>query len=160
MNIETERKFLVKSNKYRKLAHKSYNISQGYISDDPARSVRVRMKGNQGFLTIKGATDESGISRTEWEIEIDKNSFDALWPLCLVGKISKTRYEIAHDNHIVEIDEFHGENAGLIMAEIELKDKNDTVNLPDWLGQEVTHDSRYYNVYLSKHPYSSWSKQD
>lgn len=157
MFVEIERKFLVRSEAFKALATHHYTIAQGYISRDPGRTVRIRMKDNQGYLTIKATSSESGLTRLEWEKAINKQDFDLLWPLCLPGSILKTRFEIPYHNHTIEVDVFHHENTGLILAEIELKNENDLVYLPDWLGEEVTGDERYYNSYLSAHPYSTWA---
>ena len=122
----------------------------------PERTVRIRIKGDKGFLTIKGKSSASGASRLEWEKEISVEEAKLLLPLCEKGVIQKTRYEVVSGNHIIEIDVFEGENAGLILAEIELQDENENFLKPDWLGEEVTQDERYYNAYLSHHPYALW----
>jgi len=126
------------------------------LSSVPGRTVRIRIKGNKGFLTIKGASNESGLSRFEWEKEIPVEEALALLKLCEKGVIDKTRFEVKTGNHIYEIDEFYGENQGLIMAEIELKSETEFFEKPTWLGEEVTNDNRYYNSYLSKNPYQNW----
>ena len=131
-------------------------IAQGYLSSVPGRTVRVRIKGNKGYLTIKGASNESGLSRFEWEKEIPLDEAIELLKLCEEGVIDKTRFEVKIGNHIFEIDEFYGENEGLIMAEIELKSETESFEIPKWLGKEVTDDKRYYNSYLSKNPYKKW----
>ncbi|MDH7447457.1 CYTH domain-containing protein [Aquimarina sp. 2201CG14-23] len=154
--IEIERKFLVASEAFKKEALKSTRISQGYLNSNPTRAVRVRIKEEKGFLTIKGKSNDSGTSRFEWEKEIDHEEAKALLQLCEKGVISKTRYEIAIGNHIYEVDEFYDENEGLIVAEIELSNENEAFLKPDWLGKEVTGDPRYYNSQLSKHPYKTW----
>lgn len=154
--IETERKFLVKSDAYKLVASTQKRIVQGYLSTDPERTVRIRIKGEQGFLTIKGKSNASGLSRMEWEKEITVDEANTLLPLCLPGVIDKVRYEIPVGKHLFEVDEFFGENAGLTIAEIELTDENESFEKPDWLGAEVTGDERYYNAYISNHPYSGW----
>ena len=154
--IEIERKFLVMSESFKTEAFTQNRISQGYLSSVPGRTVRVRIKGEKGFLTIKGASNESGLSRFEWEKEIPAEEAVALLKLCEKGVIDKTRFEVKMGNHIFEIDEFYGENEGLIMAEIELKSETEPFEKPSWLGKEVTHDKRYYNSYLSKNPYKNW----
>jgi adenylate cyclase len=154
--IEIERKFLVNSNAFKTEAFTQNRISQGYLSSVPGRTVRVRIKGNRGFLTIKGASNESGLSRFEWEKEIPVDEATALLKLCEKGVIDKTRFEVKIGSHVVEIDEFYGENEGLIMAEIELKSETEIFEKPSWLGMEVTNDKRYYNSYLSKNPYKNW----
>ncbi len=155
-NLEIERKFLVKG-EFKASAVGKFDIKQGYISTDPGRSVRIRIAGKKGFITIKGSSDESGMQRLEWEKEIDLVEAEVLMGLCLKPVIEKVRYIVEHDNHIIEVDEFGGENEGLVMAEIELSAKNEDVDLPDWIGTEVTNDARYYNSYISQHPYKTWS---
>jgi adenylate cyclase len=157
--IEIERKFLVKSSDFKKQAFAQNQIAQGYLSSLPERTVRVRIKGKKGFLTIKGIGHHGGMSRFEWENEIPLDEAQELLKLCEKGKIEKTRYEIQSGKHVFEVDEFYGENEGLIMAEIELESETDTFEKPDWLGEEVTNDERYYNAYLSKNPFKTWEKQ-
>ena len=154
--IEIERKFLVTSAAFKKEAFNQNRIAQGYLSSVPERTVRVRIKGDKGFLTIKGASNESGLSRFEWEKEIPVLEATTLLKLCEKGVIDKTRFEVKIGNHIFEVDEFYGENEGLIVAEIELKSETETFESPSWLGKEVTNDNRYYNSYLSKDPYKNW----
>jgi len=156
--IEIERKFLVTSDSYKTMAFANYEIAQGYLNSTPERTVRVRIKGDKGYLTIKGKGNESGMSRFEWEKEIDLSEAKSLLELCEIGVISKTRYEIKVGNHIFEVDEFYGENEGLIIAEIELQSEIDYFEKPTWLGAEVTNDERYYNAFLSKNPFKNWSK--
>jgi adenylate cyclase len=154
--IEIERKFLTTSDAFKTEAFTINRIAQGYLSSVPGRTVRVRIKGNKGFLTIKGASNESGLSRFEWEKEIPVDEAQKLLLLCEEGIIDKTRFEVKMGNHIVEIDEFYGENEGLVMAEIELKSETEPFEKPNWLGKEVTNDRRYYNSYLSKNPFKKW----
>ena len=154
---EIERKFLVKS-EFRHLATAEYKICQGYLAADPQRTVRVRIKGDKGYLTIKGASTDDGLSRFEWEKEIAVSEAEMLLKLCLPGAIEKTRYIIPFGGLTFEVDEFFGENAGLVMAEVELESATQQVSLPEWLGQEVTGDKRYYNSYLSQRPFSKWGK--
>ena len=154
--IEIERKFLVISDAFKKEAFTQNRIAQGYLSSVPERTVRVRIKGEKGFLTIKGISNESGLSRFEWEKEIPVEEAKKLLLLCEKGVIDKTRFEVKSGNHIYEVDEFYGENEGLIIAEIELSSENETFEKPSWLGEEVTNDKRYYNSYLSNHPYKNW----
>ncbi|MGV3460786.1 MAG: CYTH domain-containing protein [Flavobacterium sp.] len=154
--IETERKFLVKSDAYKLEASAQKRIVQGYLSTDPERTIRIRIKGEQGFLTIKGKSNASGLSRMEWEKEITIDDANALLSLCLPGVIDKVRYEIPVGKHVFEVDEFFGENKGLTIAEIELADENESFEKPDWLGDEVSGDERYYNAYLSSRPFSTW----
>ncbi len=152
---EIERKFLVRDTDFLK-GLTGFNIVQGYLSSDPARNVRVRIKGDQAFLTIKGISNTSGTSRFEWEKEISVIDAQQLLPLCLPGVIDKTRFEIPVGNHIYEVDVFAGENSGLILAEIELSQENEPFEKPIWLGKEVTGDVRYYNSYLVDQPYCKW----
>ncbi len=154
--VEIERKFLVNSEAYKNEANKSTRIVQGFLNTDPERTVRVRIKGDQAFLTVKGIGNTSGTSRFEWEKEIPVSEAEQLIPLCEKGIIEKIRYEIPLGNHIYEIDEFFDKNKGLVIAEIELNDENESFLKPDWLAKEVTGDSRYYNSQLSKKPYSLW----
>lgn len=155
--LEIERKFLTTSNAFKKEAYTKNRITQGYLSSIPERTVRVRIKGNKGFLTIKGVSNESGLSRFEWEKEIPLDEAQKLLLLCEKGIIDKTRFEIKYENHIFEVDEFYGENEGLIMAEIELDSETETFEKPIWLGEEVTNDKRYYNSYLSQNPFKNWA---
>lgn len=152
---EIERKFLVKNTDFLKNL-KGNKIVQGYLSSDPERNVRVRIKGEQAFLTIKGISNKSGTSRFEWEKEIDLEEAQELLKLCLPGVIDKTRYEIPAGNHIFEIDVFEGENKSLIIAEVELENENDLFDKPVWLGKEVTGDMRFYNSYLAEKPFTKW----
>lgn len=154
--IEIEKKFLVKDQSYKAAAFNHNHIAQGYLSSVPERTVRVRIKGKKGYLTIKGASNDAGMSRFEWEKEIPVNEASKLLLLCEEGVIDKTRYEVKVGNHVFEVDEFHGENEGLTMAEIELADEVEEFEKPVWLGIEVTNDNRFYNSYLSNHPYKSW----
>jgi adenylate cyclase len=154
--IEIERKFLVLSDAFKSISVTQNQIAQGYLNSDPERTVRVRIKNNQGFITIKGKSNESGLSRLEWEKEIDVAEATQLLALCEKGVIHKTRYEVPFGQHVVEVDVFEGENEGLIMAEIELKSETETYAVPEWLGEEVTNDARYYNSYLSQNPYTLW----
>lgn len=155
MAQEIERKFLVKGD-FRSLSAKSIRITQGYISSVPERTVRVRIKGDKGFITIKGIGDAAGTSRYEWEKEIPVAEVEELLKICEPGVIDKTRYLVHEGNHLFEVDEFYGENQGLVVAEIELKSEGESFDKPSWLGEEITGDVRYYNAMLMKHPYSSW----
>lgn len=154
--IEIEKKFLVLNNSFKVAAFNKNRITQGYLSSVPERTVRVRIKGDKGYLTIKGLSNDTGMSRFEWEKEIPVDEAKKLLLLCEEGVIDKTRFEIKIDNHIFEVDEFYAENEGLIIAEIELNFETETFNKPNWLGEEVTKDKRYYNSYLSNHPYKKW----
>ncbi|MBW3518465.1 CYTH domain-containing protein [Flavobacterium sp. NKUCC04_CG] len=154
--IEIERKFRIRSLDFIKESYHYSDIQQGYLNSAPERTVRVRVRDNQGFLTIKGKSNSSGTSRMEWEKEIDLFEAKELLKLCEDFAISKTRYLVKVASHLFEVDVFHGENEGLILAEIELNDENETFIRPEWLGEEVTGDIRFYNSYLSQHPYSKW----
>ena len=155
MALEIERKFLVKGN-FKTESHVSTRVTQGYLSSSPERTVRVRIKGEKGFITIKGKGNASGTSRYEWEKEIPVEEARELLQLCEPGIIDKTRYLIRHEGHLFEVDEFHGENDGLVIAEIELKNENEQFSRPAWLGEEVTGDRKYYNAMLSRNPYVNW----
>ncbi|WP_294820667.1 CYTH domain-containing protein [uncultured Flavobacterium sp.] len=155
---ETERKFMVLSDAYRQDAHTQKRITQGYLNSHPERTVRIRIKGDAGYLTIKGKSNDAGTSRMEWEKEISLTDAEQLLPLCENGSIDKMRYEVKSGNHIFEIDEFFGENEGLVIAEVELADENEAFEKPHWLGIEVTGDERYYNAYLSNYPFNTWKK--
>lgn len=154
--IEIERKFLVTSNAFKAEAFKSTRIIQGYLNSNKERAVRVRLKGEQGYLTIKGASSENGLSRFEWEKEIPQKEAQELLNLCEPGVIDKIRYEIKLGNHVFEVDEFFGDNEGLIIAEVELNDENETFTVPIWLGKEVSGQNKYYNSQLSNQPYNTW----
>ncbi|GAB6123030.1 CYTH domain-containing protein [Dysgonomonas termitidis] len=158
MALETERKFLVKGD-FKQYAYAHEEIVQGYLSSVTERTVRIRIKGDKAYITIKGAGDESGMSRYEWEKEIPGEEARELMKLCEPGIIDKVRYYIENGDRKFEVDEFHGENEGLIMAEIELADKEEEFDRPDWLGTEVTGDSRYYNSSLVKYPYREWKNE-
>lgn len=155
MPQEIERKFLVEG-EFRSQAFKAERITQGYLSSVAERTVRIRIKGDQGFITIKGKSSGDGIVRYEWEKEITLADARELLELCEPGVIDKTRYLVRAGKHIFEVDEFYGENEGLVMAEIELGNENESFEKPDWLGKEVTGDLRYYNAMLARKPYTSW----
>ncbi|MBK6964886.1 MAG: CYTH domain-containing protein [Bacteroidales bacterium] len=155
MAQEIERKFLV-SGEFKQLAHKETRITQGYLSSVPERTVRVRTKGDIGFITIKGMGNASGASRYEWEKEIPAEEVRELLKICEPGVIDKTRYQVKAGPHTYEVDEFYGENQGLIVAEVELGAENETFEKPEWLGEEVTGDVKYYNSMLMKHPFTKW----
>ena len=154
--IEIERKFLVNSNAFKEESFKSTRIIQGFLNTDKERTVRARLKGNKGFLTVKGKSTNEGLSRFEWEKEISKTDAEALLKLCEKGIIDKIRYEIKVGKHIFEVDEFMGDNKGLIIAEVELNSEDETFIKPEWLGKEVTGQIQYYNSQLSQHPFSTW----
>ena len=154
--VEIERKYLVLSEAYKAEAFKTTRIVQGFLNSHPERTVRVRLKENQGYLTVKGLTSSDGVTRFEWEKEIPKTDAEALLTLCEKGIIDKIRYEVKVANHIYEVDEFFGENEGLVIAEIELQHINEPFEKPSWLGMEVTNQIKYYNSQLAKHPYKIW----
>lgn len=154
--IEIERKFLVLSNDFINDAFAQKRIVQGYLSSNPERTVRVRIKGDKGYLTIKGKSSANGTTRLEWEREISLMDAETLLNICESGIIDKVRYEVKVGHHIYEVDIFSGENDGLVMAEIELESESETFEKPKWLGEEVTNDERYYNAYLSKNPFTGW----
>ena len=155
MQIETERKFLVLDDGYKAQAVESHRIRQGYIAHDMGRSVRVRIRDDKGILSVKGPFIGVG-SRPEWEKEISLQEAEDLFLLCKPGSIDKTRWIVPAGERFFEVDEFHGENEGLVMAEIELKSQDEAFGRPSWLGEEVTGDPRYYNGYLARNPFKSW----
>ncbi len=155
MAQEIERKFLVRGD-FKPQITRQTRITQGYLSSVPERTVRVRIKGDQGFLTIKGIGSASGASRYEWEREIPVGEANELLALCEPGAIDKTRYLVDYSGKTFEVDEFYGDNEGLVVAELELVSEDESFERPDWLGEEVTGDARYYNAMLMKAPYNSW----
>ena len=155
MAQEIERKFLVAGG-FKAEVFKSTRIIQGYLSSVPERTVRVRVKGDKGFLTIKGIGSQSGASRFEWEKEIPLADAKELMKLCEPGMIDKTRYLVASGNHTFEVDEFYGDNEGLVIAEVELKHENESFEKPSFIGEEVTGIVKYYNSFLMKCPYKDW----
>lgn len=154
--IEVERKFLVESEAF--IAHSSSyeDMQQGFLSTDPERTVRVRISGKSAKLTVKGPSSEDGTTRTEWETDIPIDEAQLLMNLCLPGIIAKRRYFVPVGDLLFEVDVFAGENEGLVVAEVELKTPNDSFPRPDWLGEEVTGDPKYYNSQLSKKPFKQW----
>lgn len=156
MAQEIERKFLVKSDAFKKECQKEMRITQGYLSSIPERTVRVRVKGDKGFITIKGIGNASGASRYEWEKEIPVTEVNELLQICEPGVIDKTRYNVKSGEHTFEVDEFYGDNNGLIVAEVELLSEEEAFEKPQWLGEEVTGDVKYFNSMLMKNPYKNW----
>ena len=154
--LEIERKFLVCGEDYKQQAFHHSRIKQGYISSRRGATVRVRLRDGQGFLTIKGPSDAKGMSRYEFEKEIGAEEAAHLFELCEPGIIDKTRYLVRAGNHTSEVDEFYGDNEGLVMAEVELQSETETFEKPSFIGQEVTGDRRYYNSHLREYPYSQW----
>ncbi|MEZ4781689.1 MAG: CYTH domain-containing protein [Flavobacteriaceae bacterium] len=156
--IEIERKFLVISEAFKDKVHQKYRIIQGFLNRDPKRTVRVRLKDDKGILTVKGLSSNDGLSRFEWEKEISKSDAKALLEFCEKGVIDKIRYEVKVNHHIFEVDEFFGDNEGLVVAEVELQSEDETFTKPEWLGEEVTGNIKYYNSQLSKQPYNTWDQ--
>ncbi|MCI7634206.1 MAG: CYTH domain-containing protein [Candidatus Cryptobacteroides sp.] len=155
MAQEIEKKFLV-AGEFKESAKKATRITQGYLSSVPERTVRVRVKGEKGYITVKGIGNDSGASRFEWEKEIPVEDVRDLLKICEPGVIDKTRYLVDCDGHTFEVDEFYGDNEGLVVAEVELSDENEAFTRPSWLGEEVTGDKKYYNSMLMKNPYKNW----
>jgi CYTH domain-containing protein len=155
MATEIERKFLVTGSFTAEITA-SRRLVQGYLTATPARTVRVRLDGTRGFLTIKGPTNSGGTTRFEWEQELSLADGEALLALAEPGVIAKTRHLVPAGQHIYEVDVFEGENTGLIVAEIELTAEDELFERPAWLGPEVTGDPRYYNSALMRHPFGAW----
>ena len=156
--IEIERKFLVITEDFKKESFKKSRITQGFLCTHKERTVRVRLKKDKGFITVKGLSSADGLSRFEWEKEISKDEATALLELCEKGVIDKIRYEVKIGSHIFEVDEFFGENEGLVVAEVELNSKDEAFMKPEWLGEEVTGQPKYYNSQLSKKPFKTWKQ--
>jgi len=156
MAQEIERKFLVVDDSYKTLAFSHSRIHQGFICSEKGRTVRVRIRDEKAYLTIKGPSDEKGLSRYEFEREITKEEGLELMKLCEPGIIDKTRYLVKAGNHTFEVDEFYGDNAGLVMAEVELGFEDEAFERPAFLGKEVTGDKRFYNSSLIKNPFRKW----
>ena len=155
-NIEIERKFLVCDDSYRQLAYDSSRIKQGYICSGHGRTVRVRIRGDRGYLTIKGASDEKGLSRYEFEKEITLDEAEQLFKLCEPGVIDKTRFLVKSGSHVFELDEFYGDTEGLVIAEVELQAEDEAFEKPSFIAKEVTGDRRFYNSHLRKFPFVIW----
>ena len=158
MPREIERKFLV-TGEYKSQAFAHSRIVQGYICSARGRTVRVRLRDGRGYLTIKGASDAAGMSRYEWEKEISREEAEELMKLCEEGVIDQTRYLVRSGSHVFEVDEFYGDNEGLVMAEVELASEDEPFDRPAFIGREVTGDVRYYNSQLMKHPYREWKQE-
>ena len=157
--MEIERKFLVRGDDYRRQAYASDRIKQGYICSGHGRTVRVRTRGNCGFLTIKGPSLDGGLSRYEFEKEITLDEAEQLFRLCEPGVIDKTRYLVRSGDHVFEVDEFYGDNEGLVMAEVELSAPDEPYEKPAFIGREVTGDRRFYNSHLRLNPYQRWKHE-
>ena len=156
--LEIERKFLVVGDSYKQEAYDSSRIRQGYICSSRGRTVRVRIRDSRGYLTIKGPSANGGLARYEFEKEITLSEAENLMKLCEPGMIDKTRYLVKSGKHIFEVDEFYGENEGLVMAEVELAYEDEPYEKPSFIGKEVTGDRRYYNSQLKEHPSTTWEK--
>lgn len=156
MAQEIERKFLVKDLSFKEVAYSSSRIAQGYICSSRGRTVRIRIRDEKGYLTIKGPAGENGLSRYEWEKELPLDEAQELMKLCEPGLIDKTRYLVQSGKHVFEVDEFYGDNEGLVVAEVELASEDETFEKPDFIGEEVTGIAKYYNSFLMKFPYTKW----
>ena len=154
--IEIERKFLVKNDNFKHEAIRALKMTQGYLSKDPKRTVRIRISGEQAFITVKGEASKSGASRFEWEKSILVEEAQNLIAMCLDGVINKIRHYVQYGNHLFEVDEFLDDNHGLIVAEVELANENEVFKYPEWLGKEVTGKKKYYNSQLSQNPFRCW----
>jgi adenylate cyclase len=158
LTFEIERKFLVKGD-FKSSVRESSHVVQGYLASVPERTVRVRIRDDQGYLTVKGMGSGSGLSRFEWEIKIPVKDAEDLLRICEPGVIDKTRHLVKSGDHLFEVDEFHGENEGLVLAEVELSAEDEQIIKPEWLGKEVTGQKKYYNAMLKKHPYKYWREK-
>ena len=157
MNIEIERKFLV-CGEYKSKAYSHSHIEQGYFDSAPGRTIRVRIRDDKAYLTIKGPSNQAGLARYEFETEVSLEDGRQLMALCRPGRIDKTRWLIKNGKHTIEVDEFHGDNDGLVMAEVELHFEDEMYEKPDFIGEEVTGDTRYYNSFLRVNPFTQWGK--
>ncbi|MGV8962369.1 MAG: CYTH domain-containing protein [Candidatus Saccharimonadaceae bacterium] len=155
MNYEIERKFLV-TGEFKSKAFTHWRIVQGYLSSVPKRVVRIRIKGDLAYITVKSTVSGNGLTRYEWEKEISVADAEEMLKFCEKEIIEKTRYLVQVGNHVFEVDEFYGSNEGLLMAEVELQSEDEEFEKPEWLGLEVTHDVRYYNSMLVKQPFNKW----
>ena len=158
MSIEIERKFLILSDAFKKESYKKIYIKQGFLNSHKKRVVRIRIADEKAFITIKGISNKAGTSRYEWEKEIPVKEAEALMLLCEKTIIEKYRFLVKNNTHIIEVDEFLGDNSGLIIAEVELLEESEHFMKPVWLGKEITGQIGYYNSNLSKHPFSKWGK--
>ena len=156
MSLEIERKFLVKNDDFKKVYYQKTAIKQGYLNSDKNRTVRIRITDDKAFITIKGKSNKTGTSRFEWEKEISISEAEQLLLLCEPSIIDKTRFLVKSEQHVFEVDEFYGDNNGLVVAEIELNSEYESFKKPTWLGKEVTGDLKYYNSSLSKTPFKNW----
>ena len=156
MAQEIERKYLVLDSSYKHEAYSSSHVRQGYLCSDRGKTVRIRLRDDRAYITIKGPSLDGGLSRYEFEQEIPFEDGEKMMSLCQEGLIDKTRWLVKSGEHTFEVDEFHGENAPLVMAEVELKTPAETPKIPHFIGKEVTGDRRYYNSQLRRNPYSQW----
>ena len=156
MALEIERKVLVTDDSYKAIAVHSDRIAQGYLCREGGNSARVRVRGEKGYITIKGPSTDDGLSRYEWEKEIPASEAWELMKLCHGGIIDKTRYLVKSGRHTFEVDEFHGDNEGLVVAEVELEELDEKFECPQFIGKEVTGEKRYYNSHLTRMPYKLW----
>ena len=156
MALEIERKFLVLNDSYKQESFSHSHIQQGYICRERGKTVRIRIRDDRAYITIKGPSDEKGLARYEFEQEIPLEDGKKLMKLCGLDTIDKVRWLVKSGQHTFEVDEFFGENEGLVMAEVELKSVSETPKIPDFIGKEVTGDRRYYNSQLCAHPYTTW----
>ena len=157
MAVEIERKFLVKNNSFKQESIDKKSMKQGYLNSNKNRTVRIRITDDKAFITVKGNSNSTGVSRFEWEKEIDKLEAEELLLLCETTIIEKNRFYVKSHQHVYEIDEFFGDNYGLIIAEVELKKEDEAYTKPLWLGEEVTGQKKYYNSKLSKNPFRDWN---
>ena len=157
MAVEIERKFLVKNNSFKQESFAEKSMKQGYLNSNKNRTVRIRITDDKAFITVKGNSNSTGVSRFEWEKEIDKLEAEELLLLCETTIIEKNRFYVKNHQHVYEIDEFFGDNYGLIIAEVELKKEDEAYTKPLWLGEEVTGRKKYYNSKLSKNPFKDWN---
>lgn len=157
MSLEIERKFLVKNDSYKKASYKCISITQGFLNSNKNRVVRIRIADNKGYITIKGLSSKNGTTRYEWEKEIELIEAKSLLNLCEKGVIIKKRYLINHNEWLYEVDEFDGDNKGLVIAEIELKNEKEIFEKPEWLGKEVTGVTKYYNSELKNNSFKNWA---
>ena len=156
MAYEIDRKFLVDGD-YKSKSFKAYPIKQGYLSLSGVSVVRVRLKGEKAYITVKSSVVSGTLKRNEWEYEIPKDDAEEMLKLCEESLIDKTRYLVKVGKHVFEVDEFNGDNEGLLIAEVELEHEDEHFEKPEWLGEEVTDNVRYYNSFLSIHPYNKWN---
>ena len=157
MAVEIERKFLVKNNSFKQESFAEKSMKQGYLNSNKNRTVRIRITDDKAFITVKGNSNSTGVSRFEWEKEIDKLEAEELLLLCETTIIEKNRFYVKSHQHVYEIDEFFGDNYGLIIAEVELKNEDEAYTKPLWLSEEVTGQKKYYNSKLSKNPFKDWN---